>query len=144
DIPLLARHFIESHAQRLSRPRSLLSDRAVRALTAYDWPGNVRELQNVMERAVALSSGKEIGTDDLPRNVQLATTRPAPVISDLPPDGIDLEKLVADTEIRLIRQALEKARHNQTRAAKLLRLSPRTLRYRLQKYGLDAEQSTGS
>ncbi len=139
DIPLLARHFVTSHAARMGRPAPELSDDAMRALTAYTWSGNVRELENVLERAVALCGGKTIEVSDLPRNVQNFLAAPSTIPADLPPGGVDLEALVADVEINLIKQALQQAKYSQKRAAELLGLTPRTLRYRLQKYGLEAD-----
>src|SRR5208282_3749356 len=66
DIPLLARHFLESFRKTMEKPIEGISPQAMQRLEAYDWPGNVRELENTIERAVALESGPEISTGVLP------------------------------------------------------------------------------
>ncbi len=140
DVPLLARHFAKTHAQRLSRSPVDIAPEAEEALDSFRWPGNVRELENVLERAVALCRGDRIELSDLPTYVRDYTPDPQPALSDLPEGGLDLEQLIADLETRLIQQALKRGRYSQKRAAELLGLTPRSLRYRLQKYNLsDAE-----
>ena len=104
-------------------------------LLAYGYPGNVRELENVVERAVALSRGGEIGVDLLPPNLlQPEEVEGCPAIPDT---GVDLDALIADYESQLIAQALQKTGGVKKRAAELLGLSFRSLRYRLEKLGLD-------
>jgi len=139
DIPLLARHFVQSHAVRMGRSVSEVSPEAMEALCVFRWSGNVRELENALERAVALCNGTRIEISDLPRNIQNYLAMPKSIVTELPRGGVDLEALVADLEISLIKQALQQSKYSQKRAADLLGLTPRTLRYRLQKYGLDAE-----
>ena len=139
DIPLLARHFVQSHAGRMGRTVSEISPEAMEALCAFGWSGNVRELENALERAVALCRGTRIEIGDLPRNIQTHLAMPRSIVTELPTGGVDLEALVADLEISLIKQALQQSKYSQKRAADLLGLTPRTLRYRLQKYGLDAD-----
>ena len=140
DIPLLARHFVSEHATRLGRGEMALSSEAMDALRKYSWAGNVRELKNVMERSIALCSGLEVGLDDLPLNIRQFVAPPKAALTELPSGGVDLEALVADIEINLIRQALVRGKHSQKRAAELLALTPRSLRYRLLKYGIDAAE----
>jgi len=95
----------------------------------YPWPGNVRELRNVIERAVLLSKHPVLGPDDL----VLGRTDPAAgLIVVLPNEGIDLQTVEED----LLKQALARTNNNQTKAAKLLRLSRDQLRYRMERYGL--------
>lgn len=137
DILLLARRFVENHAQNLHRNKLDISPEAQKALTKFKWPGNVRELQNVMERAVALCNGERIDVADLPNIIQNYVSEPAPNIRQLPESGLDLEALIEEIEIGLIQQALEKSKHSQKNAAKLLGLTPRSLRYRLQKYQME-------
>ena len=144
DIPLFVRHFVKKHAASMSRPAPEISPEAIAAFRAYRWPGNVRELGNALERVVALCSGDRIEVQDLPPNLRepaggdaAPTLAPAQETS-LPPEGVDLEQLVADLEIRMITQALEIAKYSQKRAAQLLGLTPRSLRYRLQKYELES------
>ena len=138
DVPLLVRHFVASHAARFGRGVLEVSPEADAALRQYDWPGNVRELENALERAVALCSGTRIELEDLPQNVQhFVATPKAPSAAELPEGGVDLEGLVAEMEIDLIKQALVRGKYSQKRAAELLGLTPRSLRYRLQKYNLE-------
>ena len=139
DIPLLARYFVEGHAGRMGRTVHEISPEAMEALCAFNWTGNVRELENALERAVALCNSARIELTDLPRNVQTHLAMPKSITTELPSGGVDLEALVADLEISLIKQALQQSKYSQKRAADLLGLTPRTLRYRLQKYGLGDE-----
>ena len=138
DIPLLARHFVAQHTARLGREPLDIGPEAAEALQRFSWPGNVRELENVMERAVALCRGHRIELADLPQNVQHYVEAPAPSVRELPEEGIDLEACIAEIETGLITQALKRSKYSQKKAAQLLGLSARSLRYRLQKYGLDS------
>lgn len=110
-----------------------ISPEAEALLLKYSWPGNVRELRNAIERAMILGKGDEIPPTDFPPEVhgQPAKGQEMAEGIDLPPDGVSLE----DVEHRLIKQALQAARGNQTRAAKLLGLSMDALRYRMKKFG---------
>ncbi|GMV98982.1 MAG: sigma-54-dependent Fis family transcriptional regulator [Candidatus Hydrogenedentota bacterium] len=139
DIPLLARTFVERHARKMSRAAVELSPEAESALQQYNWPGNVRELMNVLERAVALCRDSRVDAVDLPKNIQtyLAPTEAAK--TKLPDVGFDLEAHISDIEINFIEQALRNAKYSQKRAAELLGLTSRSLRYRLKKYGLSDE-----
>ncbi|MEX2016558.1 MAG: helix-turn-helix domain-containing protein, partial [Candidatus Hydrogenedentales bacterium] len=92
-----------------------------------------------LERAVALCNSHTIGLLDLPPAVKsLAAANPVET-KELPAGGLDLEDLIAQIESDLIRQALRNSRHSQKRAAQLLGLTPRSLRYRLQKYNLNED-----
>ncbi len=105
----------------------------------YPWPGNIRELSHVIERAVLWSHGDRLSVDQLSLAPHTPTNRPPdalpttePTSGALPLEGIDL----AEWERSLVEQALRDSGGNQTKAAKLLRLSRDTLRYRLKKFGL--------
>ena len=135
DIPLLVAHFINRIAKDVNKPVRGITPEALSILERYHWPGNIRELENVIERAIVLGSGEQIGVDALPPH--LARPRDGgefPV--DIPPTGLDLEALLAEVEQRYIRMALERAGGLQIRAAELLRLSFRQFRYKLHKHGL--------
>ncbi|MDQ3341679.1 MAG: sigma-54 dependent transcriptional regulator [Myxococcota bacterium] len=134
DIPLLAEHFLRRFAAEHNRPLELSSE-AIRKLESYDFPGNVRELENMLERAVALSSGPIIGVDDLP-NVK-TTPRAVEVTVEFPSEGVDLDRLVSDFERGWVVRALEQTGGIRKRAATLLGISFRSLRYRLEKLGID-------
>jgi len=131
DLALLARHFCAELGALYGRALEL-APAGLAELERYPWPGNVRELRNVIERAVLLASGATLGSE-----VFAALLRPPARDAEadpfrLPEGGISLEALERD----LIRQALERAGGNRTRAAALLGLTRDTLRYRLEKYGI--------
>ncbi len=143
DIPVLAKHFIQSHAKRMGCVAPGMEDEALGLLKRYGWPGNVRQLGNMMERVVALCNGDRITVGDLPPEIRHFTppedTAPDPAsVFALPSEGINLEAIVEDLEKAWIKQALERSRYTQKKAAALLGLTPRSLRYRLQKYGMEA------
>lgn len=131
DIPRLAAAILVRHAGEGRTPR--LSVQAEAALQAYHFPGNVRELENILERAVALVSGDEIAVDDL----QLSDERAAAQEADV--EGLPLPERLEAIERKAILEALERARYNQTAAAKLLGISFRALRYRIQRLGIKQE-----
>lgn len=139
DIPHLARHFVKARGEAMGRAPMELSPEAEKALRHYPWPGNVRELGNLIERVVALCPGQRIDLADLPPHIQNYTPDAVPDMTTLPAEGVDLEGMIAKIEIALIKQALQKGRFSQKRAAELLGLTARSLRYRLQKYGLEEE-----
>ncbi len=105
-----------------------LDESALGSLRQYPFPGNVRELENILERAVTLCDGSRIRATDL----QLRAAGTAP-----PATG--LERQVEDLERQAIREALQRTRYNKTRAAELLGMSFRSLRYRIKKLGLDQD-----
>ena len=142
DIPLLVRHFMELHGGKLGRGDLEITAEAKNLLCAYSWPGNVRELGNVIERAVALCMGDTIDLSELPENVREHVPGPSGTVTELPPQGVDLEGLIEEIEIKLIEEALGRTKHSQKKAAQLLGLTPRSLRYRLQKYGLGSAAET--
>ncbi len=139
DIPVLARHFLAESSRSMKRVPPAIHEETLTLLGGYDWPGNVRELRNAIEHAVALCSGDLVRPQDLPKNVVRSVAPPAAEMSRLPQGGVDLEGLIANIEIDLINQALAVSRHSQKRAAEMLGLTARSLRYRLQKYGLAEE-----
>jgi two-component system response regulator PilR (NtrC family) len=144
DIAALADHFLRRCAAEHKKEIFALSPDALRALDAYDFPGNVRELENVIERAVALATSSLLGLGDLPREVSGAAAQPTPKLLDLPEEGCNLDDVVNEIERRLILQALERTGGVRTAAAKLLGVSFRSFRYRLQKHSLaSADDSEG-
>ena len=132
DIPLLLTHFLKKHCTRYQLVVPSVSDDAVELLTRYDWPGNVRELENVIEHAVVLGRSDVIRIEDLPAHIRQATSRVTSISLKLPDEGIDLEEV----EKEILLQALEKNQWNQSRAARYLNLSRKTLIYRMEKFGL--------
>jgi two-component system response regulator PilR (NtrC family) len=143
DIPALANHFLQKHSA-LEGKRLAFSAEALRFIDEQDYPGNVRELENVVERAVALASEPYVVRADLLGLQHTESSAPsAPEAPVLGPDGVDLDALLGNIERALLLQALERTGGNRTNAAKLLKTSFRSLRYRLVKYGL-SEESPGA
>ncbi len=133
DIPLLAEQMLKTIAEK-SGLESIpsISKTATEALMAYSFPGNVRELENILERALALADNNVIEADDLAISKQVQASAPSEATAT-DDQSLDLE----GQEKSSIMQALEKTRWNKTAAAKLLGLSLRQLRYRLEKYNID-------
>ncbi len=141
DAVVLARHFLAEAARRYTAGTRSLSPAAEAAILAHGWPGNVRELANTMERAVLFSDAEPLGPDDLglgPAMLGTAgrvSTGPAgEVVVDLPEGGLSLEAV----ERALLLAALGRSGGNQSAAARLLGVSRDTLRYRMEKFGLES------
>jgi two-component system response regulator PilR (NtrC family) len=135
DLPELLAHFTERASKEHGKEVRTFSPDARRALDAYAFPGNVRELENIVERAVALAATQLIGLGDLPREVSGAASQPTPGLSVLG-DGCNLDDMLGELERRLIVQALERSGGVRTNAAKLLGVTFRSLRYRMEKLGM--------
>jgi two-component system response regulator PilR (NtrC family) len=142
DIPMLAEHFLSTYAGEQKKNIKRLSPHVLGLLTEYDFPGNVRELENIIERSVALEDSNII----LPQSLELSRfkmgapkskSEDARLEEEMPEGGIDLEKTVEEFEKALLRKALKKSRGTRTKAAELLRLSYRSLRHKLDKYGIE-------
>lgn len=129
DIPALVEHILKGITGHSSDKAPKLSKSALTALQGYSFHGNVRELENILERAMALCEGNEIYKEDL----QL------PEASEDPPQTttLPLEDHLDNEEKTILLDALEKTRYNKTAAAKLLGISYRSIRYKLQKLGID-------
>jgi two-component system response regulator PilR (NtrC family) len=144
DIRPLADHFLRQWAAEQGKDIHAISPDALRAMETYAFPGNVRELENVMERAVALAKGPTIGLGDLPPELAGAASQPTPGLVGLPEDGCNLDEVMGEVERRLVLQALERTGGVRTQAAKLLGVTLRSLRYRLQKHAIgDASDDEG-
>jgi two-component system, NtrC family, response regulator AtoC len=131
DIPLLAEHIISRLARKYAWPHLGLSPETVRALCEQPWEGNVRQLQNVLVRAAILTRGRTILEDDL--RLAVANSK-APAKPTMP--SFDLKEILAETERRVIAEALVQTRWNRTRAAELLGISRRQLFDKIQQHGL--------
>jgi DNA-binding NtrC family response regulator len=109
----------------------------MRGLMAYQWPGNVRQLENAVERAVALSAGRqEIAETDLPPEIQATPQTAAVPFVDFPEDGLDLPGYLASIERDLISRALDRTGGNRNRAADLLRIKRTTLVEKLKRMAI--------
>ena len=139
DVLELADSFLEQIGETVGRPAAGIARDAKDQLLGYAWPGNVRELRNAIERAVILADGGYIRSEHLPVTAPRASS-PANgdgVTPPLPIGGVNLEAI----ERSLVVKALTQARHNKTRAAKLLGLTRAQLYSRIEKYGLAESES---
>jgi DNA-binding NtrC family response regulator len=132
DLPLLLAHYVDQYNREFKKRIHGVSPAALRALEAYAWPGNVRELRNAVERAMLLSDGPLLEPDDF-MMIQPAAAAAAEEFK-LPPSGVDFEQL----EKELVIQALQRSQGNQTRAAALLGMNRDQIRYRIEKFALQA------
>ncbi|MBI4478347.1 MAG: sigma-54-dependent Fis family transcriptional regulator [Acidobacteria bacterium] len=135
DIPLLVQHFLEKYGEENNRKSLELTPDALDLMLEYDWPGNVRELENVIERAVVLATGKQIGTELIPDQVRNRPFFQLPQVV-LPPEGISFKDVISDFEKRLIESTLETAGGVQKRAAELLHIKPTTLNEMIKRYDI--------
>jgi two-component system response regulator AtoC len=135
DILPMTRFFIDHYNRKFKRSIEGASEGAAKLLLAHDWPGNVRELRNAIERAMILEESALITPQSLPISVSRpdpsAPQSVAPSV-EIPSDGMSLE----DNERTLLARALEKTAGNQTQAARLLRITRDTLRYKMKKFNL--------
>ena len=141
DIPLLTHHFLKRYSQENEKPIQEISPGAMQLLMDYHWPGNVRELENVVERAVVLSTSEILDEGLLPEGVRSPTQRHPSV--ELPSSGIAFRDAVKTYERRLILQALESAKGVQKHAAEILKLKPTTLHEMMKRLKISLE-SVGS
>lgn len=142
DIPLLANHFLLKYSLGLGKSIKSIGKEAMEILNKYDFPGNVRELENIIERAVALETKSMIFPESLPPKVLAGSdlTAPIQIPKNTPqssiPGGFDLEKQVETFEREHIIKALEQTGGVKKKAATALGISFRSLRYRIEKYGI--------
>ncbi len=154
DIPALAGHFLAKHGEKGVPPVREITKEAMRLMMQYPWPGNIRELSSAIERAVVLAEKGEIAPAELPFGPKeggdgrslIRSGHPSGPFrirsggeegavswsADLPPDGVDFEKL----EEQLLRQSVERSGGVHTRGAELLKMSYKTYIYRLKKFGI--------
>jgi two-component system response regulator PilR (NtrC family) len=140
DVPVLVQHFLDKYRRELGKDVQGLSGAAMEKILAYAFPGNVRELENLIERAVALARGPVLDVDVLPGSVleraPSAARTPTPSLA-APAAGKSLDEILASYERGLLAEALARAGGVKKRAARLLGISFRSFRYRLEKLGLD-------
>jgi DNA-binding NtrC family response regulator len=139
DIPLLVQFFLKRYAEENDRPARRVTPEALRPLMSYAWPGNVRELENVIERAVVLSSGSEITIDLLPDN--LLGRGSTFTMHDAPTDA-SLFEVVEDVERRIIGDMLEKCNWNQTEAAERFKVPLSTLNQKIRRLNIEIKKKT--
>ena len=136
DIVPMTKFFIEHYNRKFKRSIESVTEGAAKLLMAHDWPGNVRELRNAIERAMILEEGPAITAASLPIAIARpdggGPLAPPPAGGEILTGGLSLE----DNERSLLVRALEKTEGNQTQAARLLRITRDTLRYKMKKFNL--------
>ena len=137
DIPILVDHFIRKYCKMLTKPMMKISPEAMNILRNYTWKGNVRELENIIERCVALEINDTITPSSLPSNLYSLTQQYVLPSTEIPEGGLDLEEIVGEYEKSIIVNALKRTKWIKKDAAKLLNISFRSVRYRIEKYGLE-------
>ncbi len=138
DIALLANHFLKKYNDRLTKTIGGISSEAMDMLKKYDYPGNVRELENIIERTVALEGGATILPERLPPFVNTPSGRKMASTHEIQvtDDGLDLDKVMGQIEKELLIKAIHAAGGVKKKAAKLLNITFRSMRYRVEKYSL--------
>ncbi|MBZ0240055.1 MAG: hypothetical protein K8H77_05205, partial [Cutibacterium acnes] len=132
DIPVLVEHFLKKLSSERQRQ---ISAGALRLLMNYSWRGNIRELENVLERVLLMTDRDEIAAEDIPSEVA-GVVPEKQGLPELTKDGIDLELMMEEIEKRYLLESLRLSNGVKTDAADLLRLTFRSFRHRLQKYGI--------
>ena len=135
DIPLLTKHFIEKYAREFGKEVRMISVYAMELLMEYTFPGNIRELENIIERGVAMETSNII----LPENLVISTDTAAVPNFDIEitDKGIDLNAELEKIERRIIKKTLLKVKGSKTKAAELLHVTFDSLRYRIEKLGVE-------
>lgn len=141
DIPMLVSFFVNQFAEKFGKSTRGVSSETLKLMQAYRWPGNVRELENVIERMMALESGDSLLPEGLPDSIREPLK---PKIESLGSKltwnaaGVDLDSLLSSVEREFILKALEQSKGVKKDAAKLLGITLRSIRYRLEKLGMDS------
>jgi DNA-binding NtrC family response regulator len=130
DIPLLVGYFLKKMSTQESKRAPSVTSEALDLLVQYHWPGNVRELENLIERAFILTRGDKIVPDDIAPHLKPSIKHK--VLSG----ALSLDKAEEEFERDVILEALNKSNHVQTRAAQLLGVSRRILKYKMDKWGI--------
>jgi two-component system response regulator PilR (NtrC family) len=135
DIEPLARHFLHKFALQMGKPLTDFDPEALNAVLHWTWPGNVRELENAVEHAVAVSDGRDglVKLAHLPGSVT-GITSSGPQEIQIPPEGLDFERHVAEVEKQYLQAALHAAGGVRSQAADLLKMSYRSFRHYAKKY----------
>ena len=136
DIPALVEHFLKINSERLGRRFEGLTNEAMALLMQYDWPGNVRELENYIQRAVVLAESDTIGPECLPTHLHSAAERAALLVPEQP---ANLDQTIAGLERQIIVQTLRKTAGLQSKAAKLLGITERSLWHRVKKLKINVD-----
>jgi two-component system response regulator PilR (NtrC family) len=145
DIPLLVNHFLKKYAPAAGKSIERADPASLNGLCDYEWPGNVRQLENTVERAVALETTNQLHVElpaERPKAKAAAAAAGIPGMPDAStsssvlPEGLDMEKYVAQIERSLLQAALNQSHGVQTKAADVLGISYRSFRHLMKKYEL--------
>ena len=137
DIPMLVNHFIKKYNLETGKDIQGISPKALNQLLSYDFPGNIRELENIIEKSVLLETSQtiqEVQVSSFHKGMRIPKTIIRPI--EMPAEGIDLKKIIQDMEKNLILKALKRTGGSKKATAELLNISLRTLKFKLDRYGL--------
>lgn len=140
DVSMLAMHFLKKVCSEEGRDLLGFDAQAIDALRGYNWPGNVRELQNIVERAVLLGKGPELGIGDLPSHIQTATTTSSTITIDASGKRQTLKEALEGPERMIILQCLQDNNWNRNETADQLGINRTTLYKKMKKLGLDTPE----
>ncbi len=143
DIPNLISHFVQKFSPLYGRRKLELTSDAMMTLVEYHWPGNVRELENVMESLMALAKNDSVCAEDLPKKLKVRNGEANGMRAAIPAEGMKFEDAERLFETEMILKALKKTNYVQTRAAELLGISRRILKYKMDKLGIKEEPPVG-
>ena len=143
DIPHLVTHFLTVTNSAHGKKIRSVTPEAMKVLQAHDWRGNVRELENVIERVAAFTAGDKIEPKDVMECLQKPALPREAVPTSLPPEGLDLDKLIGDLEKTLLLKSLDRTNWVKRDAARLLQMNMRSFRYRLEKHGIRKNRPAG-
>jgi two-component system response regulator AtoC len=151
DIPLLIDYFLRKIVDEEDHQPITVPDEVMKIFKEYDWPGNVREMENLIERVVALSEGNVITAEDIPDHIRQNNGHRA--VAAHYDDGsyhdnvlngkLSLEAAESEFNREIILNALEKSAYVQSRAAKMLGITRRILKYKMDKLGITAPEDNG-
>lgn len=139
DIPMLVNHFVEDFSSRFGRQTQSLASETIEMMKVYNWPGNVRELENVVERMIALEAGPNLLPDSLPAHIREPLRARLDSLQNhlvWKKSGVKIDDVLSVVEREFVLKALEDSKGVRKDAAKLLSITMRSLRYRLEKLGL--------
>ncbi len=136
DIPLLVRHFLKKYSP---EKEISITEESMNILTRHTWKGNVRELENVIERAIVMTQGSELTVESFPQSVSGVHASMGHPMVDIPTEGMDFDRVIAEIEKDLLLQALKKTGWVKKEAARILNMSFRSFRYKLSKYDINKE-----
>ena len=140
DIPLLVGHFLSKYSRLVGREVKGVSPEAMQRMSNHPWKGNIRELENFIERAVTLGSGSILELKTIEECLQRGVPYKAPLSTDIPADGINMDGILMEIEKGFLLKALDMTKGVKKDAADLLGLDLRSFRYRLDKYNLAKDE----